>query len=239
MKKLLLAVTISGSAILSALGDFSATFSSGFQNSGNIPDGSTIGLADTRTLTGIPFNSIADVNVRLNISGGWNGDLYAYLVHNSGFSVLLNRVGRDGSSSFGYGDSGLNLTFDDQASQSADIHFYQTVAGFNNSMIQGAAAWRPDGRNVSPLSPGASLASASRTALLDQFFHQDPNGNWTVFIADVSGGGGQATIQSWGLDLVPTAVPEPASIVEASLAVFFLGAVALLYRVRNVKVLAS
>ena len=32
----------------------------------------------------------------LNLSGGWNGDLYAYLVHNSGFAVLLNRVGRNG-----------------------------------------------------------------------------------------------------------------------------------------------
>src|SRR5262249_3288675 len=153
-----------------------------------------------RTLTGIPFNSIADVNVRLNISGGWNGDLYAYLTHSSGFTVLLNRVGVSGSSSFGYGDSGLNVTFDDQASQSADIHFYQTVAGFKTAMLQGGTGWRPDGRNVSPLSPGATIAAASQSATLNSFYRLDPNGTWTLYLADLSGGG-QATLQSWTLSI--------------------------------------
>src|SRR6476660_6764879 len=169
MKKLLLAGGMTGLVALTSLADFSTTFTTGFQNSGNIPDGSTIGLADSRTLTGIPFNSIADVNVRLNVSGGWNGDLYAYLTHSSGFTVLLNRVGRSGTSSFGYGDSSVNVTFDEQALQTADIHFYQTVAGFNAAMLQGGTGWRPDGRNVSPLSSGATIAAASRTALLDSF----------------------------------------------------------------------
>jgi subtilisin-like proprotein convertase family protein len=232
MKKLLLAGGITGLATLAALADFSTTFTSGFQNSGNIPDGSTIGLADSRTLTGIPFNSIADVNVRLNISGGWNGDLYAYLTHSSGFTVLLNRVGRSGTSSFGYGNSGMNVTFDEQAGQTADFHFYQTVAGFNAAMLQGGTGWRPDGRNVSPLSSGATIAAASRTALLDSFYRLDPNGTWTLYLADLSGGGGQPTLQSWGLDIVAT-VPEPASIVEGSVAVLFLGSIALLYRARK------
>src|SRR5579862_9783844 len=143
MKKLLFAVGVSGLVAGSALADFSETFSSGFQNAGAIPDGSTIGIADTRVLTGIPFNSIEDVTVRLNISGGWNGDLYAYLVHSSGFTVLLTRVGVSGTSAFGYGDSGMDVTFSGSASQSTDIHFYQTVAGFNSSMLQGGTAWRP------------------------------------------------------------------------------------------------
>src|SRR5437764_750391 len=91
-----------------AWADFSVDYNSGFASGGNIPDGSFIGMQDTRTLTGVPFNTIQDVNVRLNVSGGWNGDLYAYLVHSSGFAVMLNRVGRSSSSSFGYGDSGLN-----------------------------------------------------------------------------------------------------------------------------------
>ena len=100
-----------------ALADFSGTFSSGFANGGVIPDGSFIGLSDTRTLTGVTGNTITDVNVRLNISGGWNGDLYAYLVHSGGFSVLLNRVGRATGSSFGYSDAGMNVTLDDQNAQ--------------------------------------------------------------------------------------------------------------------------
>src|SRR5205814_5266754 len=128
-----------------ALADFSANFTSG----ATVPDGSFIGLNDTRNLTGVPFNTITDVNVRMNVSGGWNGDLYAYLVHNSGFAVLLNRVGRSSSSSFGYGDSGMNVTLDDQASQTYDFHFYQQEPGFVASQIQGQTAWRPDGRNIS------------------------------------------------------------------------------------------
>ena len=29
----------------------------------------------------------------LNLTGGWNGDLYAYVQYGSGFTALLNRVG--------------------------------------------------------------------------------------------------------------------------------------------------
>src|SRR5688572_4755667 len=59
-----------------------------------IPDGNLNGFSDTRTISGIPGSGgapqISYVTVALNISGGYNGDLYAYLVHNSGFVVLLN-----------------------------------------------------------------------------------------------------------------------------------------------------
>src|SRR2546423_205875 len=71
---------------------YSSTYNSGFQNSGLIPDGSLNGLSDTRTLSGISQPQISDVKVTLNLSGGYNGDLYAYLSHGStGFAVLLNR----------------------------------------------------------------------------------------------------------------------------------------------------
>lgn len=48
------------------------------------------------------------ITVTINLTGGWNGDLYAHLVHESGFSVLLNRTGRsladpDGSGSLRHG----------------------------------------------------------------------------------------------------------------------------------------
>ena len=120
-----------------AWADFSATFNSGFANGGAIPDGSFIGMQDTRTLTGVPFNTIRDVNVRVNVSGGWNGDLYLYLTHNSGFTVLLNRVGRATGNSFGYSDAGFNVTFNDQDTKVKDFHFYQQEPGFVASMLQG------------------------------------------------------------------------------------------------------
>ena len=47
-----------------------------------IPDGNVNGYQNTMTLSGLGVNEsvITDVNVRLNISGGYNGDLYVYLV---------------------------------------------------------------------------------------------------------------------------------------------------------------
>ncbi len=90
---------------------------------GNVPDGSFVGWADTRILSGITDNSILDVDVNLQIDGGWNGDLYAYLTHGSGISILLNRPGLTASDHFGFGDPGMNLIFDDNAAN-GDIHTY-------------------------------------------------------------------------------------------------------------------
>src|ERR1044071_4139758 len=56
-----------------------------------VPDNNASGLAFTFNVPGSPL-MITDVSVNLNIAGGWNGDLYAYLSHGSGFVVLLNRI---------------------------------------------------------------------------------------------------------------------------------------------------
>src|SRR5205814_1074044 len=93
---------------------------------------------------------------------------------------------------------------------------------------------RPDGRNISPLASQASFGAATPTALLSSFNGINPNGTWTLFIADVSAGGGQPTLMSWGMDLV--GVPEPASIVEGGLAALFLAGVVVLYRLKRVNV---
>src|SRR5882762_2247429 len=56
-----------------------------------IPDGSTPGLASFKTVS-TPITSITNLKVTLKITGTYNGDLYCYLTHGSGFTVLLNRV---------------------------------------------------------------------------------------------------------------------------------------------------
>src|SRR5258706_15751949 len=100
MKKILMILALLAALARPAQADFyNSTYSFGFANNGNIPDGSMIGMQDTRTVSGVTFNSISDVDVRLTISGSWNGDLYGYLVHDGGFTILLNRLGRTGSSS--------------------------------------------------------------------------------------------------------------------------------------------
>src|SRR5438552_859286 len=126
MKKLCSLILLAGCAVNASADIHSFDFNNGFQNAGLIPDGNTAGWFDTRTLSGIANPEITDVNVSLNFSGGYSGDFYAYLAHGSGFSVLLNRVGRATGNSSGYGDAGLNLVFDDNASN-GDIHSYQTV----------------------------------------------------------------------------------------------------------------
>ena len=85
-----------GASSLRAFGGlfFSQTFAEGFQNAGAIPDGLRSGWNDTRPVSGSSgVWQTTDVQVTLHLSGGYNGDLYAYLTHGDGFAVLLNRVG--------------------------------------------------------------------------------------------------------------------------------------------------
>ncbi len=163
-----------------------------------IPDGNVNGYQNAQTISGLGVHEsvITDVNVRLNFSGGYNGDLYVYLSHSSGFSVLLNRAGRTGGNSFGYGDAGFNVWLDDSAA--GDIHNYG-----GNSGAPLAGTYQPDARNVNP----ATVTDlSSRSAFLSAFNGLDPNGTWTLFVADVSGGDAN-TLVSWELEI--TAVPEP------------------------------
>ncbi|MCX8091008.1 MAG: hypothetical protein N3I86_08775, partial [Verrucomicrobiae bacterium] len=222
MKRVMAVMAVMAGAGLAQATLYTYTFTSGFANGGVIPDGNVAGWSDTRTIPNL-FNlspndtsEIVDVNVRLTISGGYNGDLYGYLVHGSGFAVLLNRVGRTSGNAFGYSDAGLSVTFNDEATETTDIHLYQTVSGYN---IGGLTHWRPDGRNVDPASV---LDTDSRTALLSSFVGLAANGDWTLFLADMASGD-VATVVSWGLDI--EVVPEP---VEVALVGFGLvvGAVA-------------
>lgn len=172
-----------------------------------IPDGSAVGLSDYRTIS-TSLVVIDSVTVFLNITGGFNGDLYAQLTHSTGFSVLLNRVGRTAVNPYGYTDPGMNVQFSDNSPAVADVHQYRTTLFGNETTTLGGqltGAWKPDGRAVDP---AVVLNTSPRTALLSSFIGLNPNGEWTLFIADLDGGG-QATLQSWGLRLDGDAVPEP------------------------------
>ena len=102
-----------------------------------IPDGSPVGLANSVNIT-TPIERITDVNVSLVVTGGFNGDLHAYLVHNSGHAILLNRAGKTLANPSGYSDPGFNVTFDDHATNS-DAHTYRLVL-FGNIDIRALEA---------------------------------------------------------------------------------------------------
>lgn len=178
-------------------------------NNGFIPDADGAGLADVRTVT-TPATSIQSLQVRVNIagvgSGAYNGDLYLTLQHGSGFSVLLNRPGITALDPFGSPDNGFNVTFS-LTGAAGDIHNYRAVLGTPEETVLDpvTGTWEPDGRAVDPL---AVLDSTPRTAGLESFNGVNPNGDWTLFVADLAAGG-LARLDSWELILTPTPVPEP------------------------------
>src|SRR5206468_6205253 len=127
-------------------GVYSYTFSSGFANGGVIPDGNPTGWSDTRSVS-VSDHYITEVHVGLNISGGYNGDLYGYLSHNGVLVPLLNRVGVQSGDAFGYGDTGFNVTLSDSGTY--DIHFYGNHSpSFSSGQLTGT--WQADGRNIDP-----------------------------------------------------------------------------------------
>lgn len=180
-----------------------------------IPDDTATGLASTITVPDAGL--VASVSVQFELSvpegqTGWLGDLYAYLRHADGFAVLLNRPGRTGVNPFGYADSqSVQVTFADSAVH-GDIHSYRTALnGSESGSLVGAllGSWAPDGRNVDP---DAVTDTTPRTALLDGFAGHAVAGDWTLFVADLSGGG-QHRLDRWALafELQSAAVPESAT----------------------------
>ncbi|HLP76027.1 MAG TPA: PEP-CTERM sorting domain-containing protein [Candidatus Paceibacterota bacterium] len=162
-----------------------------------IPDNNASGIAYTFYVGTPSPEVISGVTVNLNIAGGWNGDLYAYLSHGSGFAVLLNRIGRTAANPDGSAVSGLNATFSD--AYAVDIHTYLAATVNGN--------FAPDGRNVSPYSV---VNTDPRTATLGSFNGSGANGFWTLYFADVSPLG-TSTIQSWSVNIATAPVPEPSS----------------------------
>ena len=187
------AILVMGASVAQAT-FYTYNYTTGFSTT-NVPDGNPAGWADSRSISGIPNSGgdgttsvIEDVNVRVNISGGYNGDLYGYIqLHDelgaTVLTVLLNRVGKGTGSepqfTFGYSTSGMNVTLDDEGGDGA-IHTTAT--------------------------PGSGLSYTPDGGLLSNLDGKHANGTWTLFLADMSGGS-VSSVTSWGLDI--NVVPEP------------------------------
>jgi len=169
------------------------SYSSGTLNLA-IPDADPNGVMSRLTVSDIEAGAwVTAVSVTLNVSGGYNGDLRAYLSYNGTLVPLLNRVGTTATDPFGYPDRGfgpdsLNNPFILSDTGSYDVHNYGDHSPQFNGSGQLTGTWRPD---------GSSFVS---------FHDMNPNGAWTLFFADLSGGE-QSTLVGWSLNV--TAVPEP------------------------------
>ncbi len=174
-----------------------------------IPDNDPSGLLNGQTISGSPAGSVVlDLNVRLKLTGAAarNGDLYVALDHQSGYTVLLNRVGRNARNPFGYEDAGLDVTFDDGAAN-GDIHLYRaTLFGNDHTPVLESLAsvwsgpWAPDGRNIDP----DQVTDASpRRAALGSMKGLPVDGRWRLYLADVAQGGVSQLVE-WSLNIQAT-----------------------------------
>src|ERR1043166_8858755 len=155
-----------------------ATFS--YSVGATIPDGNLNGIQNSQTIAGMS-GPITDINVTLQISGGFNGDFYAFLTHDDATAILLNRVGRNSTHQFGYSDAGFgpdasqnSFALDDQSSN--DVHSYRSFSFALNGSGQLIGSGHPDGQTLDPLPPDSAFALAPRPATLSTFNGIDPNG---------------------------------------------------------------
>ena len=177
-----------------------------------VPDGDMSGLASVQTIS-TPITNLTDLKVTLKLSGTWNGDLYCFLTHSTGHSVLLNRVGRCSASNLGYKDAGFDVTFDDAATD-GDIHVYRLqLTSSQDTSIPGPLTniWAPDARIAYPTDV---LDTDVRSAALSSFNGVDPNGEWVLFVADMEAGDIHM-LESWGLEITGDTAP---TVQEQSLA---------------------
>jgi subtilisin-like proprotein convertase family protein len=191
MKKTTLLATLTVSALLpaqAALYSIGNVNGSGTSLNQTIYDANPSGITSSLMVSGAG-SSLSAITVTLNLSGGYNGDLYGYLSYNGTLVTLLNRVGTGSGSpiqsAFGYSTSGFNNVTLDDAATGGSIHNVQNPGSLPT---------------VSYTADGGSLAA---------FNGVDPNGTWTLFFADQAGGN-TSTLNGWSLDI--TAVPEPVNV---------------------------
>ena len=194
MKHPLIATCMAASCLLTLTPLRAAETNVHFTSGETIPDDDTTGLADNRIVySGI--TQLTEVEVHLEIAGGWNGDLYAHLVHEDGYAVLLNRSGRTESSDAGSSASGFDITLSDNAV--TDVHLVES-AGMVTGWLQPAA------RDVNPQ---LAYDTSARTEYLSSFQGLPASGEWTLFLVDAAGGN-VSTLVSWGLTLRGTGTPQ-------------------------------
>lgn len=195
---ILLLVLLGAAATLPIQAQTTETYT--FTTNRVVPDGDASGLSEVRNVTSA-IGVISSLKVRLKMTGEFNGDLYGYVRHSSGYTVLLNRPGKTASNDFGYGDSGLDITFQTGAAN-GDIHLYQNVTTPSaGSPLTGT--WQPDGRTNDPLNV---VDSSARATSLTNFNGLNATGEWTLYLADVESGGTNM-LTEWTLEITGAASP--------------------------------
>jgi len=144
---------------ITALTGISGVYSSGTVSPSQvIPDNNPGGVSYGFSIadTGL---QVSQVTVLINMSGGYNGDMYAYLAHGSTLVELLN------STVYSTGGAGGNT--------------------INVTMSSAGSAIPVGGLSAAQLSAGSTYGAPGD---LGNFNYADPNGLWTLFFSDTSPG---------------------------------------------------
>ena|SRR5436190_15016712 len=95
----------------------------------------------------------------------------------------------------GYKEAGFNVLF--SAGAAEDVHLYRNTTG--NGTVVGA--FTPDDRDCDPL---VCSQDSPRSQGLSSFAGLNPNGKWTLFVADFSSGA-TATLMEWSVIITGSA----------------------------------
>lgn len=178
-------------AVLSARATlYTETFNSG-ASVGVIPDatsGGAVGVCFTGSVGDMSpgADMISGISITLNISGGYNNDLYAYLRSPDGMVVtLMNQPG-----SLYASGSGFNV-----------------VLGISGTSIQ-SAVQMPG----AVFGDGVTIYQAAGD--MTAFYNHNASGTWTLYFQDLSPGD-SSTLNSWALNITAVPEPAAWSAVAA------------------------
>lgn len=156
-----------------------ATLCSESFTGGTITDGNPVGQIFTGSFNAASSGAtVSSLTIDLNISGGYNGDLYAYLIAPNGTMVVLMNQPGVSINGFGASGSGMNITLADGYTS------IQTV-----------------------ISGGVLSGTYGAAGTLASFDGSSADGTWQLFFADLSNGGGTSTLNSWGLNITAVPEP--------------------------------
>jgi subtilisin-like proprotein convertase family protein len=192
------------------------TINSGSFSGGTIADGNPVGQSFTGTVTAQPWERVVAAAVTLNITGGYNSDLYAYLIAPNGtVMMLMNQAsGLAGTgmnnvtlTAFALTGNTFNVTGTPPGTQSLQASTdpaIQTAAGTLDGSGRLTGTYQPIDSMLYGPAANNSLTQAQYLGL------PSAAGEWTLFMADMvtdDVGNGNHTLNNWSLDLA--VVPEP------------------------------
>lgn len=192
MKTFLITLFLLTATLAQAALTVSQTFSPGVE----ISAGNPVGVVEAESFTAAGAgNQVLGITVGLNISGGYNGSLYAYLVAPNGTLVTLMNEPGTSVDGFGAESSGMNITLSD-----AGVTSIQDVTGGYGTTLTGTY-------------------QADQT--LGTFDNSSANGTWEIYFADLTSGGGDPVLNSFTLNV--EVVPEPVTQALAIFLALLLG----------------